>query len=110
MENEATTQKPYVMKIGIVTPAPPGSLYGNRVTALRWARILRRLGHRVNLKQEYEGEEFDLIIALDARKSHAAIRAFHQEHPQAPIIVGLTGTDVYRDIRTKENARESLRL
>ena len=98
------------MKIGIVTPAPPGSLYGNRVTALRWARILRRLSHRVNLKQKYEGEEFDLLIALHARRSHAAIRAFHREHPQAPIIVALTGTDVYHDIRSGEDARESLRL
>jgi putative glycosyltransferase (TIGR04348 family) len=98
------------MKIGIITPAPPGSRYGNRVTALRWARILRKLGHRVTLKQDYEGEEFDLLVALHARKSHAALRAFHQAYPQTPIIVGLTGTDVYRDIRTKENARESLWL
>jgi putative glycosyltransferase (TIGR04348 family) len=98
------------MKIGIVTPAPPGSRYGNRVTALRWSRILRGLGHRVYVKQSYEGGRLDLLIALHANKSHSAIRAFHQEHPAAPVIVGLTGTDVYRDIQTKENARKSLRL
>src|SRR3972149_4954140 len=43
------------MRIQLICPAPPGSLYGNRVTALRWARILRRLGPRVRLAAGYRG-------------------------------------------------------
>ena len=53
--------------IGIVTSAPPGSRKANRVTALRWARLIRELGHRVTVGQEYTTQRFDLLIALHAR-------------------------------------------
>jgi putative glycosyltransferase (TIGR04348 family) len=96
------------MRIGIVTPAPPDSRYGNRVTALRWARILKRLGNRVSISQTYDGEQCDLLVALHARRSHPSIINFQRQNPGAPIIVALTGTDLYRDIRTNLLARESL--
>lgn len=98
------------MRIGIITPAPPRSRYGNRVTALRWARILRELGHRVKLAQTCQGEPFDLLIALHARRSHSAIKRFHSERPQSPIVVALTGTDLYRDLPRNRQAQESLEL
>src|SRR6185436_2988360 len=98
------------MRIGIVTPAPPGSRYGNRITALRWARILRRLGNRVSILQAYGDQSFDLLIALHARRSHQSIISFQRQNPAAPVIVALTGTDLYRDIRTDHLARESLNL
>ena len=96
------------MKIAIVTPAPPDSRYGNRITAVRWARILRRLGNRVSISQTYDGEPYDLLVALHARKSHSSIINFRRHNPSAPIIVALTGTDLYRDIRTNHRAQESL--
>src|ERR1700730_12268580 len=98
------------MRTGIITPAPPRSRYGNRVTALRWARILKTLGHRVRVKQEYEGERYDLLLALHARRSHDAVKQFHHQHPEAPIIVALTGTDLYRDLHTSPSTRASLEL
>lgn len=98
------------MRVGIVTPAPPDSRYGNRVTALRWARILRRLGNRVSISQIYDGKPYDLLVALHARRSHSAIIDFRRQNPAAPIIVALTGTDLYRDIRTNHQAQESLDL
>jgi hypothetical protein len=98
------------MKIGIVTPAPPGSRHGNRVTALRWARMLRSLGHRVAIAQSYEGESYDLLVALHALRSHDAIERFHCDHPERPLIVALTGTDLYRDLSRGERARQSLEL
>lgn len=100
----------FEMKIGIVTPAPPRSRHGNRVTALRWARILRSLGHCVTITQDYEGESYDLLIALHALRSHEAIKHFHCERPDLPLIVALTGTDLYRDLPRSESARLSLEM
>ena len=96
------------MKIGIVTPAPARSRYGNRVTAVRWARILKKLGHRVSVAQTYTNERIDLLIALHAQRSFASIERFHREHPDSPIIVALTGTDLYRDIKVSQRAQRSL--
>src|SRR6185503_8544327 len=98
------------MRIGLVTPAPPDSLHGNRVTALRWATILRRLGNSVSIVQTYDGKPYDLLVALHARKSHPAVVNFRRQKPEGPVIVALTGTDVYRDIRSSQAARESLDL
>jgi putative glycosyltransferase (TIGR04348 family) len=98
------------MRIQIVTPAPPGTSYGNRITALRWARILRRLGHRVSISQVYRNELCDLLIALHARRSYSSIKRFHHEQPGVAIVVALTGTDLYRDLGHDRAARASLEL
>lgn len=94
----------------MITPARAHSRHGNRVTALRWQNILRELGHRVTLAQSYHGERYDLLIALHARRSHSSIRRFHAQHPEAPLIVALTGTDIYRDLPRSRRAQESLEL
>jgi putative glycosyltransferase (TIGR04348 family) len=98
------------LRVGLVTPARAGSISGNRVTALRWARILRGLGHRVQILQRYTGQAFDVLIALHARKSASSVARFAHDRPGAPIVVALTGTDVYGDIRTSPEARRSLAL
>jgi hypothetical protein len=98
------------MRIGIITPAPPHTHYGNRVTALRWSAILKRLGHRVRIAQQYAGESFDLLIALHAKRSQASVKRFHCAYPGRPLIVALTGTDLYRDLKTSRQAWQSLEL
>ena len=57
------------MQICLVTPAPLGARGGNRVTAERWARLLRGLSHRVRVVTAYTGGPADLLVALHARKS-----------------------------------------
>jgi|SRR5579864_1855292 len=98
------------MNICLVTPAPPGSRKGNRITTERWACLLRDLGHRVEIVEEYNGLLCDLLIALHAYKSYLSIRRFRDAHPADPLVLGLTGTDLYGDIQTEPEARESLQL
>jgi putative glycosyltransferase (TIGR04348 family) len=96
------------MLIRIVCPAPPGSLYGNRVTALRWARILQSLGHRVRIAGDYQDERCDVLIALHARRSAGAVFRFRDRCPGALVVVALTGTDLYRDLRRSRMAQRAL--
>jgi putative glycosyltransferase (TIGR04348 family) len=84
----------------VVTPTPPDSPNGNGVTARRWAGILRDLGHQVDIAQDYRAGDYDLLIALHAVKSAAAVRTFHADHPVAPVVIALTGTDLYPDLST----------
>ncbi|QIN83584.1 TIGR04348 family glycosyltransferase [Rubrobacter tropicus] len=98
------------MKISLVTPAGAGSRSGNRATAERWARFLRQEGHEVLVEVAWGGEVSDLMIALHTRRSRHSIKRYAAAHPDHPLIVVLTGTDLYRDIRVDEGARESLGL
>ena len=98
------------MRIRIVTPAPPRSRKGNRITAVRWSRILRELGHHVTIHQQYTGQRCDLLVALHARRSAQDIVRFCRTQPDAPLLLALTGTDLYRDISRYETARRSLEL
>ncbi|HTN72461.1 MAG TPA: selenoneine biosynthesis selenosugar synthase SenB [Methylomirabilota bacterium] len=98
------------MRIQLITPEPLRFNNGNKITAVRWARILRKLGHRVVIGQNYNGKSCDLLVALHARRSHGSIQKFHALHPHLPLIVVLTGTDLYRDIQTDRDAQRSLDL
>jgi len=80
------------------------------VTALRWSRILRALGHRVRIEPQYRGQQCDLMIALHARRSHPSVRRFRRRYPTRPLILALTGTDLYRDLGSSRSAQRSLKL
>jgi putative glycosyltransferase (TIGR04348 family) len=95
------------MRIALVTPAGPGTRNGNRHTALRWASFLRSAGHRVDISVQWPGTPADAMLALHARRSHPSIKAFPRDKP---LVLALTGTDIYRDIHESADARESLEL
>ncbi|WP_260523760.1 selenoneine biosynthesis selenosugar synthase SenB [Marinobacter arenosus] len=80
----------------MLTPAPPGSRAGNRATAERWSELLRQSGHEVQVVTHYEGEACDAFFALHAWRSHDAIQTFRKCWPETPLILALTGTDIYR--------------
>lgn len=98
------------MKIALITPARPAARSGNRNTAVRWAQLLRDLGHDVSVQLSWNGRPADLMIALHARRSHDSIARFASSYPSRPLVLALTGTDLYRDIRSDADARRSLRL
>lgn len=87
-----------VKKIVIVTPAKAGTLHGNRTTALRWAAHLSARGHQVELVTEWRQGEQDLMIALHAARSHDSIHAWKSCARQKPLVLVMTGTDLYRDL------------
>lgn len=96
------------MRVFIACPAPRHSRKGNRVTAERWARILEELGHQVIIGPGDAAGLGDCLLGLHARKSHRAIRAFRRQFPGRPILVALTGTDLYRDLDRSRWAQLSL--
>ncbi len=96
------------MHIHLVTSAPPGSLHGNRMTTLRWQRHLRALGYRVTISDSWKKEPADLLVALHAQRSHAAVERFRAAHPERPIVLVLTGTDIYRDLAGDGEARDKV--
>jgi len=61
---------------------------------MRWARILRQLGHRVHIADRYDRGAADLMVALHAWRSAESIRVFRELYPDRPLIVGLSGTDI----------------
>ncbi|MBN9488588.1 MAG: TIGR04348 family glycosyltransferase [Alphaproteobacteria bacterium] len=88
------------MKIVLITPEGPTSRTGNKVAASRWARILRRLGHRVRVAFDYDGKPADLMVAVHAWRSAEAIQRFKSTYPDRPVVVQLSGTDIYHYIKT----------
>ncbi len=98
--------KPHVV---IVSPALANANNGNWQTAKRWSRFLRA-DYRVTLVVEWDGRPCDAMIALHARRSATSIAAFGAAFPSRPLIVVLTGTDLYRDILTDADAQRSLQL
>ncbi|HVS18339.1 MAG TPA: selenoneine biosynthesis selenosugar synthase SenB [Planctomycetota bacterium] len=83
--------------VQIVTPAARRSRKGNRVTALRWARLLRAAGHRVRVRSELDGAPCDVLVVLHAVHGRAAVRAWVEHGRPGKLVIGLSGTDVYGD-------------
>lgn len=94
----------------IVTPALADANNGNWQTARRWARMLSG-DYRVRLARAWSpGDEADGLLALHARRSAPSVAAFAEAHPQRPLVLALTGTDLYRDIASDASAQRSLVL
>lgn len=94
-------------RILIVTPALASANNGNWQTARRWGAWLEPLAE-VEIADGWYGHDADLLIALHARRSGEAIDAFHACWPDRPIVLVLTGTDVYHDIHVNALAQQSL--
>ncbi len=70
------------------------------MAANRWARILRRLGHRVRVDATYAGQPADMMVAVHAWRSAAAIERFKAAYPDRPLVLQLSGTDIYGTLKS----------
>lgn len=66
--------------------------------------------YRVRLAAGWSGGDEALMVALHARRSAAAVAAWRAAHPARPLLLALTGTDLYRDIAHDPDAQRSLAL
>lgn len=85
------------------------------MTALRWARHLRTLGHEVKVRERWVASDAhsrscELLIVLHAVRSAPSLSAFRSHHPDRPTVLVLTGTDVYGATPLPEAARHALSL
>ena len=97
-------------RVTIVTPSRAGRRNGNLHTAVRWAGMLRSAGFAVRVMQRWDGKPAGLLLALHARRSHDSVVRWKEAAPAAPLVVTLTGTDLYRDLPRSAHARRSLEL
>lgn len=88
------------MRIAIATPLAATRRTGNRATATRWAGFLRELGHEVAINPA-PNSEFDALIALHAWRSAEVVERFKAAYPGRPIVVVLTGTDLYHFVEAE---------
>ncbi|MHB8949663.1 MAG: selenoneine biosynthesis selenosugar synthase SenB [Rhodoferax sp.] len=99
-------------RVLIISPAAASANNGNWHTAWRWSQMLRP-AFDVTVAQVWNGEPFDVMLALHARRSADSIARWAQSkgaNQAAPGLgVVLTGTDLYRDIEFDASAQASLR-
>jgi putative glycosyltransferase (TIGR04348 family) len=79
------------------------------MTALRWQGFLEALGYPVVVTESWSGSDAGLLIALHAYRSHQSIVAFKKQYPSRPIVLILTGTDLYRDMENHSEVIQSMK-
>ena len=80
------------------------------MTALRWQRFLEELGYSVGVTESWSGGDAGLLIALHAYRSHQSIVEFKKKYPNRHIVLILTGTDLYRDMKNHGEVIQSMEM
>lgn len=97
------------LKVAIASPASHKENNGNWQTARRWSQFLED-AYEVSVVREWTASTPApaLLIALHARRSAASVAA--AAAAGIPVVLVLTGTDLYRDIAVDRSAQRSLEL
>jgi putative glycosyltransferase (TIGR04348 family) len=80
------------------------------MTALRWQGFLEELGYSVEVTESWSGGSAGVLIALHAYRSHQSILQFKKKYPSRPIVLILTGTDLYRDMQSHSEVLQSMEM
>ncbi len=62
------------------------------------------------MRGAYEHEPGECLVGLHAAKSASSVIAFREHYPDRKIVLVLTGTDLYRDIRNSALARRAMEI
>jgi putative glycosyltransferase (TIGR04348 family) len=93
----------------IVTPGTREANNGNWRTARRWAQFLAGIATPI-VQTEWNGEPADIAIALHARRSAGSVVRLKSSRPATPVVLVISGTDLYRDLPVSAEARRTLEL
>lgn len=66
--------------------------------------------YRVRIMLQWDGQNADAMLALHARRSADSIARWAADCPEKPLVLALTGTDLYRDIDHDAPSQRSLQL
>jgi len=91
----------------IISPALANANNGNWHTASRWQAFLAA-DAEASVALAWDGTPADVMIALHARRSAESIARFADAYPDRPLIVVLTGTDLYRDMKMNGTVLRSM--
>ncbi len=93
----------------IISPSLANANNGNGHTASRWQKFLAADAD-VTLALTWDGAPVDTLLALHACRSADAIARFASVYPGRPLIVVLTGTDIYRDAKKDGTVLHSMEV
>ena len=102
--------------IKIFSPLKEGKITGNHVTANRYALHLQKLGYSTEIcstsQKKLGVEKIDCAFVLHAEKGRQIVKKMTAN--RVPVVLILTGTDLYRDIKSqnrciRDNCLESIR-
>ncbi|MDH3592755.1 MAG: TIGR04348 family glycosyltransferase, partial [Planctomycetota bacterium] len=85
------------MRVLIITPVVGRVWTGNRRTTDTWTTYLSELGHDVRSADASGDAAAEVLIALNASKTNAAVGRFRRAHPNGKVVVALSGTDIYAE-------------
>jgi putative glycosyltransferase (TIGR04348 family) len=71
---------------------------------------LEELGYAVVVNESWSGCDAAVLIALHAYRSHSSMMEFHKKYPDRPIVLVLTGTDLYRDMSVHGEVLQSMEI
>ncbi len=77
---------------------------------MRWQGFLEELGYAVVVNESWSGCDAAVLIGLHAYRSHLSMMEFHKKYPHRPIVLMLTGTDLYRDLAVHEEVLLSMEV